>query len=459
MVGIFNHRYPAVAALQILLEALAITGVFAVVTQLHSPNLSLQNSAFVATALTFTAIVLAGMAAFGLYRHDEDRIRQATLIRLSLALLCSVFAAHLIVGLFPDGEHYSAVLLESALLAGVAVVPIRSIVGSWIRSNSLARRVMVVGTGSDALAVGQTLERTPGFSLLGYYPSADDDTRSVPHSLVLSAAHTLEDTVQAYRVEEIVVAVREQRGGALPLSHLLSCRLRGIKILDLHAFFERVTGQVPVESLKASWLIYGEGFRQGWLRNTVKRAFDLGASLLLLIPGLPIMLLTAIAIRLESHGPVLFRQERVGLGGRTFKVVKFRSMQVDAERDGRARWASANDPRITRVGRFIRRTRIDELPQIFNVLKGEMSFVGPRPERPFFVAQLTEQIPFYGARHTVKPGITGWAQVRYSYGGSVEDAKRKLQFDLYYVKNHTLFLDLLILLETVRVVLYGEGVR
>jgi exopolysaccharide biosynthesis polyprenyl glycosylphosphotransferase len=171
------------------------------------------------------------------------------------------------------------------------------------------------------------------------------------------------------------------------------------------------------------------------------------------------MVVAAIAIRLETPGPALFRQERVGLGGRTFRVLKFRSMYVDAEKDGKPRWASANDPRITRVGRFLRRTRLDELPQVFNVLKGEMSFVGPRPERPFFVEQLTQQIPFYGARHTVKPGITGWAQVRCSYGASVEDATRKLQFELYYVKNHTLFLDLVILVETVRVVLSGAGAR
>jgi exopolysaccharide biosynthesis polyprenyl glycosylphosphotransferase len=171
------------------------------------------------------------------------------------------------------------------------------------------------------------------------------------------------------------------------------------------------------------------------------------------------MVVAAIAIRMETPGPALFRQERVGLGGRTFRVLKFRSMYVDAEKDGKPRWASANDPRITRVGRFLRRTRLDELPQVFNVLKGEMSFVGPRPERPFFVEQLTQQIPFYGARHTVKPGITGWAQVRCSYGASVEDATRKLQFELYYVKNHTLFLDLVILVETVRVVLSGAGAR
>jgi exopolysaccharide biosynthesis polyprenyl glycosylphosphotransferase len=191
----------------------------------------------------------------------------------------------------------------------------------------------------------------------------------------------------------------------------------------------------------------------------VKRSFDVLASAVLLVLAAPMMIIAATAIFLESGRPIVFRQERVGLGGRTFMLLKFRSMRTDAEKDGVPRWAATGDPRVTRVGRFIRRTRIDELPQIFNVLKGEMSFVGPRPERPFFVAQLTEQVPFYGARHTVKPGLTGWAQVRYSYGASVEDAVRKLQYDLYYVKNHSVLLDSLILLSTVRVVVMGEGVR
>jgi sugar transferase (PEP-CTERM system associated) len=319
--------------------------------------------------------------------------------------------------------------------------------------------VLIVGTGEEALAVGQAVEASPGYTLLGYYPSSAQDPCRVPRRKLVSNESSLETWVREYGIKEIIVAVREKRGGKLPLPQLLSCRLRGVKVLDLPHFFERTTGQVPVDSLKASWLIFGEGFRQDWARNAVKRAFDVIASLLLLVPGLPVMLMTAILIRLESAGPALFRQERVGLGGRSFMLLKFRSMRQDAEHDGRPRWASATDPRITRVGRFIRRTRIDELPQVFNVLKGEMSFVGPRPERPYFVAQLTQQIPFYGARHTIKPGITGWAQVRFSYGASLEDAVQKLQFDLYYVKNHTFLLDLVILVVTVRVVLLGEGAR
>jgi sugar transferase (PEP-CTERM system associated) len=251
--------------------------------------------------------------------------------------------------------------------------------------------------------------------------------------------------------------MREQRGGKIPLKDLLSCRLEGVAVTDHPAVFERVSGAVRLQSLKASWLIYGNGFQQGRVRRTVKRAFDVAAATALLVASAPIMLAAAVAILLESGRPIVLRQERIGLGGRPFLLLKFRSMRPDAERDGVPRWAAPGDPRVTRVGRFMRVTRIDELPQILNILRGEMSFVGPRPERPFFVAQLGEQLPFYAVRHTVKPGLTGWAQVHYRYGASVEDAMHKLEYDLYYVKNHSLLLDLLVLLRTIRVVLRGEG--
>lgn len=265
------------------------------------------------------------------------------------------------------------------------------------------------------------------------------------------------DLVREHKISEIIVAVREQRGGGVPMDQLLECRIGGVPIMDLAYFYERTKAEVPVDSLKASWLVYGDGFVQGRAREFTKRVFDIVSSSMLLLLGAPVMLLTALAIRMDSVGPILYRQERVGLGGQGFMCIKFRSMRTDAEKDGVARWASKNDSRITRVGAFIRKTRIDELPQLFSVLKGEMSMVGPRPERPSFVAQLREQIPFYDLRHTVKPGLTGWAQVRYAYGASLEDARKKHQFDLYYVKNNSLLLDLQVLIETVSVVLFREG--
>jgi sugar transferase (PEP-CTERM system associated) len=262
-----------------------------------------------------------------------------------------------------------------------------------------------------------------------------------------------------YQVEEIVVGIRERRGGALPMRELLDCKLEGIDITDLSSFFERETGQVQLDSLNPSWMVFSDGFCRSSYRNIVKRGFDIAASLTLLLMTFPIMLLTALLIMLETGKPILYRQVRVGECGEPFEVLKFRSMCVDAESSGMPQWAKNNDERATHVGRVIRLLRIDELPQIFNVLRGDMSFVGPRPERPYFVQELTKHIPFYANRHSVKPGITGWAQINYPYSASVEDAREKLQYDLYYAKNHSLFLDLIILVQTAQVILFGKGAR
>jgi sugar transferase (PEP-CTERM system associated) len=263
--------------------------------------------------------------------------------------------------------------------------------------------------------------------------------------------------VRRHNVEEIIVAVRERRGGVLPLRELLDCKLLGVRVLDLSSYYERAVGQLRLDSLHASWLIFGDGFRQGFVRAFVKRVFDIAAALVLLVLAAPVILLTVAVIIVESGFPILYRQERVGQGGRLFNVIKFRSMRRDAEGDGKPRWAQRNDDRVTRTGRIIRKLRIDELPQLINVLRGDMSLVGPRPERPYFVDQLAREIPYYAVRHSVKPGVTGWAQVRYHYSASLDDAVQKLQYDLFYVKNHTLFLDVVILFETVGVVLTGAG--
>ena len=254
--------------------------------------------------------------------------------------------------------------------------------------------------------------------------------------------------------------VEKDRKDALDtLRQLLDARLTGVRVMDLAAFYERERGMLKVDNLRASWLIFGQGFDQGMTRDVVKRLFDVVVSLVMLVLTLPILLVTMLLIVLETGFPVFYRQERVGQGGVPFTIYKLRSMRQDAEKDGRPQWATTGDNRCTRVGRFIRLTRIDELPQLFNVLRGDMRFVGPRPERPFFVQQLITDIPYYDIRHSVKPGVTGWSQVRYPYGASVEDSLAKLQYDLYYVKNHSLFLDLLILVETAQVVLLGKGAR
>ncbi|MBV8652069.1 MAG: TIGR03013 family PEP-CTERM/XrtA system glycosyltransferase, partial [Alphaproteobacteria bacterium] len=257
-------------------------------------------------------------------------------------------------------------------------------------------------------------------------------------------------------VDEIVIASRDRRG--LPIDDLLDCKLKGINITEYLTFWERETGQIDLEALQPSWLFFSDGFRMDWLPILLKRLFDVVMSLIFVVLTLPVILVTALAIRLEGPGPIFYVQERVGLYGRRFKLMKFRSMSVNAESDG-PRWAANNDQRITRIGAMIRKTRIDEIPQILNVLRGDMSFIGPRPERPFFVETLTKEIPYYSERHRVKPGISGWAQINYPYGASVEDAREKLTYDLYYVKNRSLFLDFVILLQTARVVLWPEGVR
>jgi sugar transferase (PEP-CTERM system associated) len=327
------------------------------------------------------------------------------------------------------------------------------------RSSLATRRVLILGSGPDVASIHDRLARDParGIQVVGVLAAGAPSTVEIPGAVVFDRDSNLWELVARLRIDEVVVAAREQRGGALPLRELLECRIHGVRVTDLTAYYERAHGEFPIESLKASWLIYGHGFEQSLARRLAKRATDVVAATILLALALPLMALAALAIRIESPGSVIYRQERVGRGGRCFQVLKFRSMRQDAERDGVARWAGACDPRVTRVGRLLRKARIDELPQLLNVLRGEMSIVGPRPERPAFVEQLKREVRFYDVRHSIKPGITGWAQVRFNYAASMEDSRRKLQYDLYYVKNHSLLLDLRILFETVRVVLAGEG--
>jgi len=412
----------------------------------------------------FAVIMTALAMVLGLFRIDERASLALVLSRTMMVLAIGFPIAYLFFTFVPDGRAARAVLGYAGLYTLSGVILMRAAISAVLGVGIGARRVLIIGTGEEALAVEDALGLMgPRRSVVvGFYPTGSDEppvinrpgkARVIPRSLQLPAI------VEQFNVGEVVVAVREQRGGVLPMRDLLDCRISGVPVYDLSAFYERIRGEVPIDSLKASWLIYGDGFAQDPMRTFIKRSFDIAASLFLIVLNLPLMFLAALAIFIESGGPVLFTQERVGRGGRIFKCVKFRSMTTDAEKDGVARWATSNDSRVTRVGRVMRKMRIDELPQLFNVLRGEMSLVGPRPERPVFVAQLKDQIRFYDVRHSIKPGITGWAQVRYSYGSSIEDAQRKLQYDLYYVKNHSLALDIQVLVETIRVVLFGEGAQ
>ncbi|GAB4169174.1 MAG: TIGR03013 family PEP-CTERM/XrtA system glycosyltransferase [Rhodocyclaceae bacterium] len=458
MVRLFSHYIPFATLLQVVLDAGLLFCAILLGVSFGTRGLAIPLANILAPAALFALVMTAMISALGLYRRDASHVFHDVVARVLMAFLIGFPVSYGIFHLLPLCQPCRDSLGLTVLLGLGGVLASRALLLRASPGGILARRVLVLGTGAEAAEVERVFRSAaPGeLRVIGFYP-LESGENAVASGRVLSAAISIDETVRRHDVDEIVVAVRERRGGVLPLRDMLDCKLRGVQVTDLSSFFERFHGQVRIDTLHPSWLIYGDGFRQSATRNFVKRAFDLAACLALLTVAIPVMAVTALAILVESGFPVFYRQERVGQGGRTFEVVKFRSMRCDAESDGRPRWAGSDDDRITRVGRFIRRTRIDELPQIFNVLAGNMSFVGPRPERPFFVNMLCEQIPFFNTRHSVKPGITGWAQVRYKYGASVDDAIEKLQYDLYYVKNHTLFLDLVILLRTVRVVLSGEG--
>jgi sugar transferase (PEP-CTERM system associated) len=414
-----------------------------------------------AVAFFFAATLVCLNGAFGLYRRSQTMTNGAYFLRVILAPAIGIPLAYLGVQLLPGVAQPQEGWIVAILLALAGLLLIRHVIVLPLVATLMPHRVLVLGTGPEARLVEASLTSVNplGIRLVGFYALEKLNDSVVSPDRIMARGTSLEEMVQQLSIDEVIVAVRQQRGGVLPLRALLECRLNGVQVTDLARYFERVHGQVPIESLKVSWLIYGHGFRQNLLRAFVKRCFDLIVSAVLLLFTLPLLIVAALLIAADGAGQIIYRQERVGFRGRTFTVFKLRSMGRDAEKDGKAAWASVNDSRITRIGRLLRRTRIDELPQLLNVLKGEMSFVGPRPERPEFVAMLTEQIPFYAVRHSVKPGLTGWAQVRYSYGATVEQSVRKLEYDLYYVKNHTMLLDLVVLLETVRVVVLGEGAR
>jgi sugar transferase (PEP-CTERM system associated) len=414
------------------------------------------------TAVTSSFLLGIGMlgihSGLGFYQRVHSRSVAQSRARGALAFLMIVTLAAGIFGIFRMGiEDRRA--FAWVLSAGLLLVIAHRVWGAHSGKHTMARtRVLVFGTGQRAKLVGRSLKKAdPSVDLVGYFAGPNEMVTEVSAWGILTPDKSLTDIVIDEQVDEIVVALAERRGGSMPLRELLDCKLLGVRVVDVATHFEKTLGQIRLDSVNAGWLIFGEGFNQGMARTLVKRVFDIACALILLAVSAPVMLLAGILIVLESGGPILYLQERVGQHGRVFNVVKFRSMRVDAEKDGKPRWASAQDDRVTRIGRLIRKLRIDELPQLFTVLKGDMSLVGPRPERPFFVDQLTQEIPYYAVRLSVKPGLTGWAQVRYHYGATMEDSAEKLQYDLYYVKNHTWFLDLVVLFETVGVVLTGKG--
>jgi sugar transferase (PEP-CTERM system associated) len=429
----------------------------------RAPQYMAMHSAFLfLRALAFGGIVVGALAALGLY---QPRIRErwrGLLARQLIGFVLGWIGAALLYYMIPQLDVGRGVLGMALIIAFPLVAGFRVLFLRLIDVDALKRRVLVLGCGRRAATIVEKMRRRVdrrGFQVVGFLP-LQGETPAVADNLLISAPDGLLACAERLEINEIVVGPDDRRG-LLPMDELLDCQQAGIAITLLTSFFEREAGRVQLSLTDPSWLLFSGGFDVSPLRRITKRAFDVISAAVVLVLTWPLMLLTVAAIMLESGvgAPVLYRQERVGAYEKPFWLTKFRSMRTDAEKDGIARWATKDDDRVTRVGRFIRKTRLDELPQLWNVLRGDMSFIGPRPERPLFVADLEKKIRYYRIRHSVKPGLTGWAQLNYPYGASEEDAFEKLKYDLFYVKNQNLLLDVMILLQTVEVVLFGRGAR
>lgn len=416
----------------------------------------------VVSAFVFALILSCSALAMGVYAA----LLREGFISLVLRILVSYFflgcTAIFVLNLLLQTPFVSgATLFWAIIFSAILIIPVRIIFKKIVDINTMRRRVLLYGAGARAKKLLEEMApEAPslGIEVVGCIPSPNEVV-AVDPLLLVAEPKDWWSYVKSHTISQIVVCPDERRRdaeAAFPLQALLNCKISGVNSSEVCSFYERELGKIDLASLHPSWMLFSDGFNYSKRYNFIKRGFDLVIACGFLVVLWPFMLLTALAVKLESPGPILYHQLRVGLNGRTFRIYKFRSMRQDAEKSG-AQWATKNDARITRVGAFIRNTRLDELPQLYNVISGSMSFVGPRPERPEFVSKLAEDIPFYDLRHKVKPGLMGWAQLKYPYGASVEDAKNKLQYDLYYTKNHSLMIDVLIMIQTVEIVLLGKG--
>ncbi|NOT11514.1 MAG: TIGR03013 family PEP-CTERM/XrtA system glycosyltransferase [Methylococcaceae bacterium] len=412
-------------------------------------------------SFVFASALSLSCSGLGLYRRSLSWDDYSLLARVSVSFSLAIFTVISIYYLLPDILIARSVLIYAVIFAFLGIMVTRFLFYRVANLEHLKRRVLVIGSGEKAQKLTSINNSFihKGFTLVGFIAFSDEHNQVVDKSQLIDSHDSIASVSEVLNIDEIVIALDDKRKG-MPVNDLLDCKMSGLTILDLMAFYEREQGLISLDNVYPSWLVFSDGFAQSGLRVIEKRLFDIVASLTLLLIAWPIMLFTIMAILLEDgfHKPLFYRQTRVGEDGKNFNVMKFRSMRVDAEKNG-VQWAEKKDYRITKVGRYIRKFRIDELPQIFNVLKGEMSFVGPRPERPEFVEGFEKRIPYYRERHRVKPGITGWAQLCYPYGANEYDTIQKLQYDLYYVKNYSLFLDFSIMFNTVEVILWGKGAR
>jgi sugar transferase (PEP-CTERM system associated) len=417
-------------------------------------------------ALLFAPILSISMVATGLYNGRQAFDLVGLLTRIVVSSLGGMLVIAIVAAVVPELGFGREALSLGVILIIAGSAGCHFVVGKLAGEHVFKKRVIVYGAGRRAASLMQKQAAAGaegilgGFTTVGFIPAVGDEPSAVSTERRVELRGSLLEHCRGHEITEIVVAMDDGRAG-FPFEAFLECRLAGIAVSDLTEFLERETGQVRIDLVHANWMVFSAGFERNSLQSHLERVFDVIASLALLALTWPLMILTVVAIKMEDGAvaTVLYRQVRVGERGQPFKLLKFRSMREDAERDGRPRWAAANDDRVTRVGRVIRKLRIDELPQILNVLNGEMSLVGPRPERPEFVSRLNTKIPLYRERHTIKPGITGWAQLCYPYGSNENDAAQKLQYDLFYVKNRTLLFYLAILVQTVEVILWGKGAR
>ncbi len=458
MIRVFRHYISSVYLWLLFAEA----GLFFLALYLSGEFFIAEDAAqnLVTASLVFSFLLTFTCAGMGLYRRSLSTEDYNLLTRTSSSFALAIVALIVIDYAIPHFFITRSVLVGAMGLAFLAIMASRYLFYHFANLEALKRRVLVIGSGEKALQLSRINDSFihKAFTLQGFV-CLPGEICTVPKDWLTPLDTSLLQTAERLGIDEIVIAVDDKRCG-LPLNALLDCKMSGLPILDLMSFYEREQCLISLDNLYPAWLIFSDGFAQDGLRKFSKRLFDILASLLLFSVAWPFMAITGLAIYLESSckGPIFYRQTRVGENNACFQVLKFRSMYTDAEKNG-VQWAAANDRRITRVGAIIRKFRIDELPQIFNVLSGEMSFVGPRPERPEFVSGFEQRIPYYRERHRVKPGITGWAQLCYPYGADENDAIQKLQYDLYYVKNYSLFLDLSIMFNTVEVVLWGRGAR
>ncbi|MEN8207529.1 MAG: TIGR03013 family XrtA/PEP-CTERM system glycosyltransferase [Pseudomonadota bacterium] len=460
---LFSHHIPTEFFLLGFIEFFALIASYYLGVSLRfSENILGQRFAdYIWHALAFAVVMQMSLVAFGAYQRQSEHSTAMLAARIGASMMLGMVILSLTFYIAPLLFLGRGAFALAVLVSFVIIMMIRLVFRRISSAYDLRLRVLVLGAGETANLVKEAGRKgeLEGINIIHYMPMLGDRDVEDAISLV-NTPGALVKYIAEKQVDVIVLAMDERRKG-LPVHDLLDCKMGGVEVLDLLTFFERHTSKIRLDIMQPSWLFLSEGFEVNNFRRMWKRAFDMACVLLLLPVVLPVAAISAIAVFVESRGRggVIYSQTRISENGRPFQIYKFRSMVTEAEKDGVARWAAKNDTRITRVGALLRKFRFDELPQLFNVLRGDMSFVGPRPERPEFVERLSKKIPYYNERHRVKPGLSGWAQIRYPYGASEEDGFEKLQYDLYYVKNCSILLDMLVLLQTAEVVLLGKGAQ